>query len=210
MRTSTVVQHDQCDFLPENGTQAIDGYPPACRCGSQVVYFTSPMTSPFIRLVDQSSQEFMGGHIARQDDAKSPGSDGASPYPRWHLLRYLWQLPPIGLANESSQEFMGVMLFASGGARTHNLRLRRPTLYPVELRTRIARMVNLLLGGVKHSRGPCIRTIATNNSHIRGQSGKLRRCFEISTLRRGRKHATDTDNCSILSSFACEIDHLGI
>ena len=25
MRTSTVVQHDQCGFLPENGTQAIDG-----------------------------------------------------------------------------------------------------------------------------------------------------------------------------------------
>jgi hypothetical protein len=43
-------------------------------------------------------------------------------------------------------------LTASGGARTHNLRLRRPTLYPVELRTRIARMVSRLLGGVKHSR----------------------------------------------------------
>jgi hypothetical protein len=41
------------------------------------------------------------------------------------------------------------VLIASGGARTHNLRLRRPTLYPIELRTPIDRMVNLLCGNVK-------------------------------------------------------------
>jgi hypothetical protein len=40
-------------------------------------------------------------------------------------------------------------LTASGGARTHNLRLRRPTLYPVELRTRVARIVILILAFVK-------------------------------------------------------------
>jgi hypothetical protein len=39
--------------------------------------------------------------------------------------------------------------FASGGARTHNLRLRRPTLYPIELRTPIAGMVSLLTRYVK-------------------------------------------------------------
>jgi hypothetical protein len=39
-------------------------------------------------------------------------------------------------------------LTASGGARTHNLRLRRPTLYPVELRTRVARIVILILAFV--------------------------------------------------------------
>jgi hypothetical protein len=37
-----------------------------------------------------------------------------------------------------SRAFPAITAFilASGGARTHNLRLRRPTLYPVELRMR--------------------------------------------------------------------------
>jgi hypothetical protein len=48
----------------------------------------------------------MGGHIVSRDDPQSPGSDGASPYQRWGLPRYLWRLPPIGLVNQSSQEFM--------------------------------------------------------------------------------------------------------
>jgi hypothetical protein len=32
------------------------------------------------KLVAQLTNEFMGGHITRQDDPESPGSDGASPY----------------------------------------------------------------------------------------------------------------------------------
>jgi hypothetical protein len=39
--------------------------------------------------------------------------------------------------------------FASGGGRTHNLWLRRPTLYPIELRTRSAPMIIPDLAGVK-------------------------------------------------------------
>jgi hypothetical protein len=31
-------------------------------------------------LVDQSNQRFVGVHAARQDEAGSPGSGGASPY----------------------------------------------------------------------------------------------------------------------------------
>jgi hypothetical protein len=34
------------------------------------------------RLGRPIAQEFMGAHVASQDDAKSPGSDGASPYQR--------------------------------------------------------------------------------------------------------------------------------
>jgi hypothetical protein len=66
------------------------------------------------------------------------------------------QKPRFGRSLTLPAENHGNFKIASGGARTHNLRLRRPTLYPVELRTRIARMVNLLLGGVKHSREPYV------------------------------------------------------
>ena len=38
---------------------------------------------------------------------------------------------------------------ASGGGRTHNLWLRRPTLYPIELRTRSAPMIIPDPAGVK-------------------------------------------------------------
>jgi hypothetical protein len=121
------------------------------------------------------------------------------------------------LANESSQEFMGVMLFASGGARTHNLRLRRPTLYPVELRTRIARMVNLLLGGVKHSRRE--QGTRSDDRFPRWSfTRRLGRQGPAKNEKHERNHErkrppdadTGTDNFFILSPFACEIDHLGI
>ena len=35
---------------------------------------------PGVRLVDQSTGEFMRVRIIRRDDTESPGSDGASPY----------------------------------------------------------------------------------------------------------------------------------
>ena len=52
-----------------------------------------------MELVDQLTRELVGGHLARQDDAKSPGSDGASPYlpalprPRCHPLYLSAQEP---------------------------------------------------------------------------------------------------------------------
>jgi hypothetical protein len=41
------------------------------------------------------------------------------------------------------------LLTASGGGRTHNLWLRRPTLYPIELRTRRVPMIIAEGAGVK-------------------------------------------------------------
>ena len=66
---------------------------------------------------------------------------------------------------------------ASGGARTHNLRLRRPTLYPVELRTRIARMVNLLIADVKRlgkAKLPLTRGTAQSTASPTNRSPRVR------------------------------------
>jgi hypothetical protein len=52
----------------------------------------------------------IGGHVARQDDAQNLGSDGALPYQRWVSYVTCGSYPPIGLVNQSSQEFMGVIL----------------------------------------------------------------------------------------------------
>jgi hypothetical protein len=53
----------------------------------------------------------MGGHIVSQDDAQSPGSDGASPYQRRGLLCYLaYDLLPHRIVDQWTQEFIGVIL----------------------------------------------------------------------------------------------------
>ena len=56
-------------------------------------------------------------------------------------------------------------VIASGGARTHNLRLRRPTLYPIELRTPIAGIVSLLTRNVKQREEQSGRTAGCLYSH---------------------------------------------
>jgi hypothetical protein len=71
-----------------------------------------------------------------------------------HDLLICHQVSPVEQGYKGSSEgFYGNFKTASGGARTHNLRLRRPTLYPIELRTRNASIVNPLLAGVKHLDG---------------------------------------------------------
>ncbi len=40
-----------------------------------------------------------GGHIARQDNAQSPGSDGASPYQRWVSHNTCGSQTPIGFVD---------------------------------------------------------------------------------------------------------------
>ena len=51
----------------------------------------------------------MGGHVARRDDAGSPGSDGASPYLRRGFPRCLaYDVTPYAIGRPIDEEFMGV------------------------------------------------------------------------------------------------------
>jgi hypothetical protein len=56
--------------------------------------------------VEQSTEQFMGGHVTRRDDAESPGSGGASPYlsalSRHDVIPYLMEW-----VEQSTEQFMG-------------------------------------------------------------------------------------------------------
>ena len=54
-------------------------------------------------LVDQSTEEFVGDRVKRQDDTESPGSGGASPYlPAASPMNAI----PFGMAHQSTEEFI--------------------------------------------------------------------------------------------------------
>ena len=66
------------------------------------------MTSPLCKLVDQLTEEFIGDHVTRQDDAESPGAGRAKlrlsrGFPR--CLAY--DVIPYKLVDQLTEEFMG-------------------------------------------------------------------------------------------------------
>jgi hypothetical protein len=113
---------------------------------------------------------------------------------------------------------------ASGGARTHNLRLRRPTLYPVELRTRIARIVNLLLVGVKQWKeaiegltcelllGRAKHRLSPDNVPVpaRTEARRSRTLALPVAVPLTNALTTKRRSRNLFSPLACETDHLGI
>jgi hypothetical protein len=60
-----------------------------------------------MELAGQSTQRFVGVHAARQHDAASPGSGGASPY---HRAAAPMTSPLMELAGQSTQRLMDGLL----------------------------------------------------------------------------------------------------
>jgi hypothetical protein len=78
-----------------------------------------------------------------------------------HLKRRAWPLKkkPMKVIGARKRRF-DVAKTAPGGGRTHNLWLRRPTLYPVELRARKSNIVEAtVLSRKPKNRASCINKI---------------------------------------------------
>ena len=103
------------------------------------LYTRPPLCRPPLNLTARASGRGWTAKIRllnrRKQRQQSLDKEPANLYPKTSSNWVHWGLARCSPLRPSDRGKSGVVL-ASGGARTHNLWLRRPTLYPVELRMR--------------------------------------------------------------------------